>query len=206
MKILTGLLVTLMLLGLMAGCQQTTKEVTYKEVSVGSMTLGIPTEWQRRDNIEELEEDAKSNMGPEMEQYIQVDGYEVPQSEDFAFLLMLLEMSKIIESEGMTWEDWTSLLEAEGMTEEDFIPIILGAFISAGAQEVTQQQILQHTIYGCEAVEAQITHKEEGELWIVNLLLVFAKNDLGVVVMLGEESACEKYEDTWHEIRDSVQF
>lgn len=206
MKILTGLLVTLMLLGLMAGCQQTTKEVTYKEVSVGSMTLGIPTEWQRRDNIEELEEDAKSNMGPEMEQYIQVDGYEVPQSEDLAFLLMLLEMSKIIESEGMTWEDWTSLLEAEGMTEEDFIPIILGAFISAGAQEVTQQQILQHTIYGCEAVEAQITHKEEGEPWIVNLLLVFAKNDLGVVVMLGEESACEKYEDTWHEIRDSVQF
>lgn len=206
MKILTGLLVTLMLLGLLAGCQQTTKEVTYKEVSVGSMTLGIPTEWQRRDNIEELEEDAKSNMGPEMEQYIQVDGYEVPQSEDLAFLLMVLEMSKIIESEGMTWEDWTSLLEAEGMTEEDFIPLILGAFISAGAQEVTQQQILQHTIHGCEAVEAQITHKEEGEPWIVNLLLVFAKNDLGVVVMLGEESACEKYEDTWHEIRDSVQF
>ncbi len=55
-------------------------------------------------------------------------------------------------------------------------------------------------------VVIQITCKLEGEPGIVNLLLVFAENDLGVVMMLGEESACEKYEDIWYEIRDSVKF
>ena len=77
MKILTGLLMALMLLGLVAGCQQTTTEVTYKEVSVGSMRLDVPTDWQRPEDIEEIVGDAKSGMGPEMEQYLHADGYEV---------------------------------------------------------------------------------------------------------------------------------
>jgi len=206
-KILTGLLVTLMLLGLVAGCQQTTTEVTYKEVSVGSMRIDIPTEWQRPENIEEILEGMKSGMGPEMEQYLHVDGYEAPGfSEDLGLFLMVMEMSKISESEGIAWEGWTSLLEAEGMTKEDFIPIIIAGFISEGAEEVTQRQVLQHTIHGCEVVEAQVACKFEGDPGIVNLLLVFAKNDLGVVVMLGEESTCKKYEDTWYEIRDSAKF
>ena len=207
MKILTGLLVALMLLGSVAGCQQTTTEATYEEVSVGSMRLDIPTEWQRPEDIEEIVEDIKSGMGPEMEQYLHADGYEVPGFfEDLGLLLMVMEMSKISESEGITWEGWAPALEAEGMTKEDFLPMIIAGFISEGAEEVTQQQVLQHTIHGCEALEAQVTCKIEGEPGIVNLLLVFAKNDLGVVIMLGEESACEKYEDTWYEIRDSVKF
>ena len=207
MKILTGLLVALMLLGLVAGCQQTTTEVTYKEVSVGSMRLDIPTEWQRPEDINELVEDAKSDMGPEMEQYMQVDVYEVPGFfEDLVLVLMVMEMSKIIESEGIAWEGWAPALEAEGMTKEDFLPMIIAGFISEGAEEVTQQQVLQHTIDGCEALEVQVTFKIEGEPGIVNLLLVFTKNDLGVVMMLGEESASEKYKDTWYDIRDSVKF
>ena len=207
MKILAGLLVALMLLGLVAGCQQTTTGVTYKEVAVGSMRVDIPTEWQRPENIEGILEDMKSGMGPEMEQYLHADGYGAPGfSEGFWLFLMVMEMSEISELEGIAWEGWTSLLEAEGMTKEDFIPIIIAGFISEGVEEVTQRQALQHTIHGCEAVEVQIACKLEGEPGIVNLLLVFAENDLGVVVMLGEESTCEKYEDTWYEIRDSVKF
>ena len=46
----------------------------------------------------------------------------------------------------------------------------------------------------------------EGEPRIANVLLVFAENDLGLVMILGEKSAYEKYIDTWQKIRDSVQF
>ena len=134
------------------------------------------------------------------------EGLIVYRRSDLKPLLKDFKISEISELEGIAWEGWTSLLEAEGMTKEDFIPIIVAGFISEGVEEVTQRQALQHTIHGCEAVEVQIACKIEGEPGIVNLLLVFAENDLGVVVMLGEESACEKYEDTWHEIRDSVQF
>ena len=149
----------------------------------------------------------KSGMGPGMEQYLHADGYEAPGFfEDLALLLVVMEMSKISESEGITWEGWAPALEAEGMTKEDYLPIFIAGFISEGAEEVTQQRVLQHTIHGSDAMEAQVTCKIEGEPWIVNLLLVFAENDLGVVMMLGEESASEKYEDTWYDIRDSVKF
>lgn len=207
MRILAGLLIVLMLLGLVAGCQQTTTGVTCKEVSVGSMRVDIPTEWQRPENIEGILEGMRSAMEPEMEQYLHADGYGAPGfSEDFGFFLMVMEMSKISESEDIAWEGWTSMLEAEGMTKEDFIPIIVAGFISEGVEEVTQRQTLQHAIHGCEAVEAQIAYKLEGDPGIVNLLLVFAENDLGVVVMLGEENTCKEHEDTWYEIRDSVKF
>ena len=42
----------------------------------------------------------KSGMGPEMKQYLHADGYEVPGfSEDLGLLLVVMEMSKISESE-----------------------------------------------------------------------------------------------------------
>ena len=206
MKILSGILVALTLLGLVAGCQQKTMEVTYKELSLGSMSSSIPTQWQRPEGIEEYVGDLKSAIGSGMEQYVQVDLYEVPKSEDLALILAVVEMSNIIESEGKTWEGWESVLEAQGMTREDFPAMFLGGFISEGVEEATEQQKLQHTIHGCEAVEVQATGKIEGEPTLADLLVVFAGNDLGVVMMLVHESASEEYEDSWQKIRDSVQF
>lgn len=206
MKMLTGFILALMILGSVAGCQQTPTEVTYKEVSIGSMRFSLPTDWQRPEAIEEIVEETISGMAPGMEQYVLVDAYEVPKSEDVAFLLMVMDMSKAYEAEGMVWEGWQSYLEGEGMTKEDMLPPFIAAMISEGAEEMTQQQILQHTIHGCEAVEGIVTFKLEGEPALVNLLLVFAENDLGVVVFMGEKSAWEEYEDAWHKIRDSVQF
>jgi hypothetical protein len=68
------------------------------------------------------------------------------------------------------------------------------------------QRTLEHTIHGSSALEAIITGKLEGEPVVIRLLLVFAENDLGVIMMVGEESVSEKYEDAWYDIRDSVKL
>ena len=51
MKIISILITFLMLVGLLAGCQETT---TNKEVSVANMILEIPNEWQKTDNYNEM--------------------------------------------------------------------------------------------------------------------------------------------------------
>ena len=150
MKILTGLLVALMLSVLVAGCQQTPTEVTYKGVSVGSMTVSVPTDWQRYHDSEEYIEETISGMGSDIAPYVQMDAYEDPKSQDFALSIMVQEMSKITEATGMTWEGWESALENSGMTKESMLTGMAAAFVGEGAEEVTQQETLQHTIHGCE--------------------------------------------------------
>jgi len=215
MKVLTGLLTVTMFLGLMVGCQQTI-DVIYKEVSVGSMRLIIPTTWQRPDDVKDMVEELQSDMGLGMEQYIQADYYlssselfdnlGIPRfNDEIGVILMVMEMSKMSESEGIIWEGWDYLLESQDITKEDIIPSLTAGFIGEGLEEVTQHTF-EHTIYGSSALEATITGKQEGEPVVIHLLLVFAEDDLGMIMMIGEESISEKYEDTWYDIRDSVQF
>jgi len=209
MKILTGLLMVLMLLGLVAGCQQTIDGVTYKEVSVDSMRLDIPTDWQRSEDIEELAGAAENAFGSGSEEYLHFDGYDAPEDNVF-LILMVINVSEMYESEGLDWEDWESMLEDEGMSQEDFnsylISNLVGGMVGAGAQVLTQGQTLQHTIHGCEAIETEVTLTSAGVSSMACVLLVYPTNDLGMLCVFGEESAVEKYEDIWQEIRDSVQF
>jgi hypothetical protein len=181
-------------------------ETTYKEVTVDIMTLTIPTDWQRPEDIDDIVEDVMGGMGPELEPYVRVDGYESPGSEDFALALFVMRMSGMVESWGMTWEGWEKQMEADYMTEEDYLALFAMGFITEGAEEVTQTLTLNHTIHGNEAIEGQFECKIEGEPWINNILLVFAEYDVGLVLLMGEEASVAEYEDVWETIRDSVQF
>jgi hypothetical protein len=208
------LLIALMLIGLVSGCQQTKREMTYKEVSVGGMVVDIPTDWQRPQDIVELVANTKTSFVGS-EEYVHVDFYEAPE-EDVRLVLVVTNMSKIVESQGEKWEGWESVLKAEGMSHEDYSSIVILAHIAAvgmlseGVQELVQElaqaQTIRHTIHGCEAVETEVTFKAEGELRIACVLVSFPKNDLGVVFIVARESVFNKYEDTWHKVRDSVQF
>ncbi|MBA7694921.1 hypothetical protein ES703_103536 [subsurface metagenome] len=188
------------------GCDTDTEtETTYKEVTVDVMTLSIPTEWQRPEGIDEILRDALGAMPPELAQYYRMDIYGLP-ADDFVLTLMVMKMGEMVEAEGMTWEGWEAQMEAVYMTEEDFLALIGGAFITEGVEEVTQTLTLHHTIHGNEAIEGRYECRFEGEPAIINLLLVFAEYDLGMVMLLGEEASVAGYEDVWDTIRDSVQF
>lgn len=169
------------------------------------MTVSIPTEWQRPEDIDEFARDAVGTIGPEDEQYFPFDGYE-PPAEDVALILAMTKMSELAESEGGTWEGWEAQMEAWGITtEEDFFAII-GTDLYQGAEEITQTLALRHTIHGNEAIEGQFECRLEGMPLIINILMVFAEYDFGAVMLVGEEASVAEYEDVWETIRDSVQF
>lgn len=207
MKITASFLLLLLILSMiLVGCQQTTTEVTYKEISVGNMVLNIPTEWIRPDEAEPIIEDTVGAMGEGVAEYCDADAYQDPELDEMALVLLVMRMKNIVEEQGMVWEGWESLLESQHITKEDYLSACIAGFITEGAEEITKTISRQHTIHGVESFEGHVTFKMEGEPGIAYLLVVFAENDLGILLLLGEKSICEKYEDTWNEIRDSVQF
>ena len=202
MKTIVGLIVIVaLMLGTMVGCQTTSSEQVYRDVSVGPMTVSIPDDWQRPEGVDEIVSGIRGSVEPEFLQYFPIDGYG-PPAEDFALVLFVIKMSELVELEGMTWEGWEALMEAEYMTKEDFL-VSFGADVFG---ECTQTLTLHHTIHGNEAIEGQFEGRIEDVPSIVNVLMVFPENDLGLIILLGEEASVVGYEDVWDTIRDSVQF
>jgi len=55
-------------------------------------------------------------------------------------------------------------------------------------------------------VEQKVTFKVRDKTYIAYILSAFGKNDVGHVLMCGEESAIKDYEDNWQEIMDSGEI
>ncbi len=206
MKTIVGLIViAVMLSGVVVGCEQATPgEETYTDVSVGPMTVSIPDDWERWEDYAEMVEDLASTIGTEMLPFAQVDGYE-DQSEDVALLLLVLDMRGSYELEGIPWEGWDIMLEDAYMTKEYFAIILSSGFIGE-LQELSREVHRQVTIHGNEAWESQLTGNIEGVAARVNLLVVFAPDDMGVLAMATGEAERENFEEIWDEIRDSVEL
>ena len=205
MKTIVGLIViAVMLSGVVVGCEDTTGEEVYTEISVGRMTVSIPDDWERWEDYAEMVEDLASTIGTEMLPFAQVDGYE-DQSEDVALLLLVLDMRGSYELEGIPWEGWDIMLEDAYMTKEYFAIILSSGFIGE-LQELSREVHRQVTIHGNEAWESQLTGNIEGVAARVNLLVVFAPDDMGVLAMATGEAERENFEEIWDEIRDSVEL
>ena len=72
MRIISAFLIVLILLGLLAGCQQTT---TYKEVSAANMRLEIPNSWQKTEDYQEQVENFYDEWGSADIEYFPIDVY-----------------------------------------------------------------------------------------------------------------------------------
>ena len=204
MRIFIYCIVGLLVLGVLTGCQQTPTEVTYREVSIGNLKIDVPTDWQRPDNIEDMVDEVIDAMGSGTEQYVQVDGYESSTSEDIYLVALVMEVGKMFEEEGMIWEDWDSLFEEGGMTKEGFLSLMSLGLLMEGAEELTQENIIQHTINDCEALESIITCMVDGKDAKAHILMILGDSNLGLIMLGGNMDDCEKFENSWKTMRDSV--
>ena len=205
MKTVTGLIFVLMIMVLVSGCQQTTEDL-----SIGNMKLNIPSDWQRHRESDSLQETAIDNMEFEGKQYFSMDVYEVPSRKDILLFLTDIEMNKVYEEMDEIWRGWDHVF-TNGHLKESWTNFYTAVFLDAisvdnNFAELIQKQNLHHTLHDCEALERIVTYEIDNELFISNILLVFAKNDLGILVFRVEKSTYEEYEDTWDEIRNSVRF
>jgi len=210
LKIIAGLLVvSVMLSGLMVGCQaQPTVEeeitpaakIELMQVSVGEMTLSVPTSktW------EHMRGDFLSPMKAAAAEGMVVDGYN-ERWKDVFLHLGYLDMKQVAESQGISWQGWEAALEAEGKTKEQYTEEVSAAFL-LDVDELTRTGQAQLTIQGNEALELQYTGLKHDEPAFIFAVAIFGENDLGILVSLLDEEAWDKNKEIWYTIRDSAQL
>ncbi|MCK4369388.1 MAG: hypothetical protein KAV68_07020 [Dehalococcoidales bacterium] len=205
MKTIVGLIVIVaMVLGTMVGCQTTPSEQGYRDLSVGPMTVSIPDDWQRPEDYEEFVEEVFTGFTEEERQIIQADVYG-DKSEDAVTMLMTIDMVGSYELMDFTWRGWDIELEEMGMTAGEYSEMTQYGLV-AGLTELTREVHRQLTIGGNEAWETTYTAKSEGEPVQVCVLIVFAPDDAGVLLMMVTQAKWAKFEGAWNTIRDSVRI
>jgi hypothetical protein len=202
MRTIIGLIVMVTIaLGTMAGCGTTPSEAAYQDVTVGSMTVSIPDDWQRPGDYAEAEAAFLASFSEEEKQAVDFDVYG-DKSASSTTALVTMDMVKWADLEGLTWAGWEALMEATNMTKEDYLASF-GAQVFGGCN---QTLATPHTIYGKEAIEGQFEGTVDGVPSIVKVLMLFPENDLGFVMLVVKETSAEEFQETWEEIRDSAQF
>ncbi len=201
MKTIVGLIVIVALaLGTMVGCQTTSSEQVYRDVSVGPMTVSIPDDWERPEGFEEYVEDFYTFISDEDRQAIQINGYS-DKSEEVCLVFITVDW---VESTG-TWIGWDILLEAMDMSTDEYALMLQSGFL-LDLEELNREKHHRLTIGGNETWETIYTGISQGESSKVCVLVVFAEYDVGLVMFMGKEAAVEEYEEVWETIRESVQF
>ncbi len=205
MKTIVGLIVMVTIVfGAMVGCDSTSSEPGYKDVTVGPMTVSVPDDWQRPADYAELMEEFFAAFTEEESQAVELDGYG-DESEDVAIVLMTMDMVEMAESAGFSWRGWDIELEESGVTTEEFAEMAQGNLM-AELTELSRETHRQLTIGGHEAWESTYTAKSEGESVQVCMMIVFAPDDMGMLLLIVSQDKWSESEEVWEEIRDSVQF
>lgn len=205
MKTTVGLTVmATIVLGTMVGCQTTPTEQVYRDVSVGRMTVSIPDDWKKPAEYAEVMEEIYSGFTEEEEQAIQADAYE-DKSGDAAIVVMTIDMVESFELSGVSWQGWDIALEEMDMTAGEFAEMVQFGLI-AEFTELTREIYRQLTIGGNETWETRYTAKSEGEPVHICILIVFAQDDVGLLLMTVTQAEWAKYKGTWTKIRDSVRI
>ena len=207
MKTISALLI-FVVLGLSAGCQQATD---YKEVSIANMGLSIPESWFKTAAYNDLIEDCQLEHGFEAGKCIPFDIYQVSGEDVF----LILGVESICNCYAREWPGSKSISELHIL--DSFCPICAlasGVLVSdimmriAGRYGVAErnQQISQHLINGCDALEMGIEYKVGGETHSAYILSIFGTKEIGMVFMGGRGTALKKYEETWQKVRNSVRI
>jgi hypothetical protein len=205
MKTIVGLIViSTMILGTMLGCQDTSTEQVYRDVSVGAMTVSIPDDWQRPEDYAEVIEGVFTGFTEEQRQAIDADAY-VDKSENAIILIMTVDMVEAYELAGFSWQGWDIALQEMNMTAGEFAESAQWGLM-AELTELTREIHRQLTIGGNEAWESTFTAKSEGEPMQICVLIVFASDDAGVLLIWVTQAKWAKFEETWNKIRDSVRI
>jgi hypothetical protein len=199
LKKILGLVVAVaMVAGVMAGCGPS--EPTYTGVTVGSMTVSIPDDWQRPEDYEDM---LGSIINESTAGWVEADVYEA-KSGDFLILIESIDMVAYYELQNWGWRGWDAELEEAGMTKEDYVEYYIQSGLADGSAEITLVARQSLTIGGYESWESSFTADDGEDITHISVVVVFAPDDLGVLQLMLKEDDWAKFEDTWTTIRDSI--
>ena len=192
-----------MLLVVVVGCTipAVEQEITYKMVSLGSISVSIPANLDRS-----LEEPFGQSYG-DIPPGITFNAYN-SLSGEIQFLLAEVDMKRAQELQDESWEGWAAMEEmgvtkgtvAEYLTLNTILRAGMG--VMAPARPVSQQLV--------------VDSKEAWELWYKSrfldepvryyFLVIFSDDYIWITLYSVKDTVWEKYEGPWDQIRDSVKL
>jgi len=176
------------------------QKVELMQVSVGEMTLSVPTSvtW------EHMRGDFLAPRRSAIPEGTVIDGYN-ERWKDVMLYIGWLDKKQAIEAQGASWQGWEATLEAEGKTKEQYIEEFSSVFL-LDTDELTRTGQAQLTIQGSEALELQHTGLKHDEPAHVFVVAIFGENDIGILAVEIDQETWKKHKETWYQIRDSVQL
>jgi hypothetical protein len=197
LKRLAGLAIIIALvLGLVVGCGCGSAN---GGVAVGPMTVGIPDDWQRPDDYEDI---ISSVSGGDSAAWIEADAYE-DKSGDTLIFIESIDMVAYYEVQGWSWQGWDTELEEAGMTREDYVEFMQSELIGESA-DISLVALQTLTIGGHESWESTFTTDDGEDVTHICVVLVFAPDSVGVLQLMIAEDDWAQFEGTWEAIKDSV--
>ena len=205
MKTIIGLIIIAVVLSeIVVGCKSPQLEVLYRQVSLGRMTVNVPGNWKRPEKHVQLREQSGSASELDLGQAMQSDFYVLPESKDVLLGLYVTDMKQLFELQGSSWESWESL-EADGVTKEQYSMTISYRFAGSLGEDARQMH-RPFTINGNTTWESRFSGQSKDIPVSISVLVIFAKDTQGIVVLTVNEANREKFKETWEEIVGSVKF
>lgn len=200
MKRIAGLVIVVaMVLGVMTGCTAPSEPV-YRDLSVGPMTVNIPDDWQNPDNYSELMAEI---LGEYSSDVLQADIYE-DESDGVLLIVKTISMASYAEENGWEWGGWEAELAAVDMSSEEYAGYIQEGLME-GATNIALETTETFSLGGLEAWEFVASADDaDGDLVKACVLVVFAEDDFGMLMIVVEEGKWGRYEATWDTIKNSV--
>jgi hypothetical protein len=192
------LFLTLVMMLALLGCQS---EV--QQVSVGHMTLVIPSDWHSLSD----ETDITSDIDEEMEPYIRMDIYGPETADDETYsLIMFCEdirgYHKSIESPYF-YEPNPDYYWGYSKDQYTIASLMVLASYLSTAEPRSMEDPVTLMINDCEAIEMQSVFLLNDVPFVVNMITFLSENDWGWLTLVRPE-ASDQYD--WSVIRDSVLF
>ncbi len=184
----------------LSGCQE-----SIKKVSVGDMSLDIPSGWQKRQLQETIDIDT------DMASYWYMDVYSPDTVDDEIYSLYVIceDIKGYHESFGSPHQYEPNSDVYWGYLKDEYLIsslAILFPYLNI-AQQYGIENSFKLTVDDYDATEIQYKFVIEGDSYIANVVTIFSANNLGILILVRCE-APEHYTDQydWGVIRDSVVF
>ena len=205
MKTVVGLILMVVVLsGIVVGCKSSQEKATYREVSLGRMMLSIPGDWKRPEQHVQMREQPSHVSGLDLGQAMQSDFYVLPESKDVLLELYVTDMERLFELQGSAWESWGSL-GADGVTKEQYSMTTSYRFASSLGEDARKMH-RRLPINGIITWESRFSGQSKNIPVNINVLVIFANNHQGILVLTVNEANWKKFKGTWEEIMGSVKF
>lgn len=187
------------------GCRsQPDMAENYKDVLLDGFSVAIPSDWQEVELSLGIADAVSDSEGS-----VIVVSY-LDESDTAEFALIVMDMQRMSELAGDTWEGWDKLWQEQSSTEtkKQYAQMVSDHIFTTlwKSQNINLQEIRMFTVENRDACEILSTAEREDIPVNENILFVFEEDKVGIVLIIVTSVDWSTFQSCWCRIRESARF